>query len=308
MINSYPSIYNLGHAAIADLLASPVIVEEKIDGSQFSFRKNEEGEVSCRSKGAQINMLAPEGMFSKAVLTVSELAPLMRPGFTYRGEYLNTPKHNALVYNRIPAKHVILFDVNTGLETYTTPEEKRAYAAELGLECVPILFQGIIENVNHFRTLLETESVLGGQKIEGVVIKPAAYDLFGKDKKVLMGKFVSESFREVASKTWDAEHKTKGPQDIIQALASKYGTNARWNKAVIHLKERGALEGSPRDIGNLMKEVPEDVLKECVDEIKKDLFDWAWPQLRRTMIKGLPEWYKEELLKKAFEHQPEPVA
>jgi hypothetical protein len=30
MIHSYPSIYNLGHAAIADLLKGPVIVEEKL--------------------------------------------------------------------------------------------------------------------------------------------------------------------------------------------------------------------------------------------------------------------------------------
>jgi len=33
----YCQIYNLGHRAIADLLRGPVIIEEKIDGSQFSF-------------------------------------------------------------------------------------------------------------------------------------------------------------------------------------------------------------------------------------------------------------------------------
>lgn len=42
--HSYPSIYNLGHRYIADLLTVPVIVEEKIDGSQFSFGLDEEGE------------------------------------------------------------------------------------------------------------------------------------------------------------------------------------------------------------------------------------------------------------------------
>jgi len=36
-LNSYPSIYNLGHHAIATLLDAPVLVEEKVDGSQFSF-------------------------------------------------------------------------------------------------------------------------------------------------------------------------------------------------------------------------------------------------------------------------------
>ncbi len=225
----------------------------------------------------------------------------MVPGFTYRGEYLNTPKHNALAYNRVPAKHIIIFDVNTGLESYSPADSKACAAAFLGLECVPVLHSGIVPDVQFFRSLLDRESVLGGQKIEGVVIKPMNYDLFGTDKKVLLGKFVSEAFREVHSRTWDSEHKTKGPQEIIHQLSHKYGTNARWGKAVIHLKERGLIENSPRDIQHLMKEVPEDIHKECAAEIAKELFDWAWPQLRRSMNKGLPEWYREELLKRAFE-------
>ncbi len=32
--HSYPSIYNLGHREVAEILKSPVNVEEKIDGSQ----------------------------------------------------------------------------------------------------------------------------------------------------------------------------------------------------------------------------------------------------------------------------------
>lgn len=306
MINSYSSIYNLGHAAVSDLLKGPVIVEEKVDGSQFSFSKNDAGELSCRSKGAAINMLAPEGLFKRAVESVNELAPLMRPGFTYRGEYLNTPKHNTLCYNRVPKKHTIIFDISTGIETYLSPDEKACEAFELGLECVPSLFHGVVSDVQQFRDLLDRESVLGGQKIEGVVIKPANYDLFGRDKKVLLGKFVSESFREVHSKTWDKEHKTPGSNDIIQLLAAQFGTAARWNKAIIHLRERGIIENSPKDIGHLMKEVPEDVQKECAEEIAKQLFDWAWPQLRRRLTGGLPEFYKEELLKRQFETQGTP--
>jgi len=301
MVNSYPSIYNIGHAAIADLLKGPVIVEEKVDGSQFSFRLNPEtGEVECRSKGAQLNIVAPEPLFSKAVQTAISLKDWLVPGFTYRGEYLSGPSHNALCYSRVPANHIMGFDINTGPEVYMTKEEKRETFQSLGLECVPILFTGVIEDVNHFRNLLETESVLGGQKIEGVVVKPVNYDLFGKDKKVLFGKFVSESFREVNAKAWETEHRTKGSQEILIILRDAYGTQARWQKAVQHLKERGLIQNDPRDIGELMKEVPEDIAKECTDEIKEKLFAWAWPQLRRGFVRGLPEWYKEELLKIAF--------
>lgn len=301
MINSYPSIYNLGHAAIVDLLKSPVIVEEKIDGSQISFSKSQDGEVMMRSKGAVLNMIAPEGMFLSGVQTVTNIADKLRPGYTYRGEYLNAPHHNALTYSRVPKDHIILFDINPALETYLSPKEKRTLAEEVGLECVPVLFEGMINDVQQFRSLLETESVLGGQKIEGVVIKPADYNLFGRDKKVLMGKFVSESFREVHSKTWEDEHKQKGSQDVLEILKATYGTTGRWGKALIHLKEQGKIVNELKDIGELMKEVPEDVLKECTDQIKDDLFKWAWPQLRRKLCHGLPEWYKEELLKRQFE-------
>ena len=35
--HSYPSTFALGHKALAELLLDPVLVEEKIDGSQFSW-------------------------------------------------------------------------------------------------------------------------------------------------------------------------------------------------------------------------------------------------------------------------------
>jgi hypothetical protein len=61
--NSYPKVYNMGHAAIADLLLDDVLVEEKVDGSQFSFgvfEHPEQGRVlKCRSKWGEINVFAP---------------------------------------------------------------------------------------------------------------------------------------------------------------------------------------------------------------------------------------------------------
>ena len=93
---------------------------------------------------------------------------------------------------------------------------------------------------------LDRESVLGGQKIEGVVVKPLNYDLFGPDKKCLMGKFVSESFKEIHGVEWKKEN--PAPTDVVQAIAASVRTPARWHKSVQHLRERGLLQDSPRDI------------------------------------------------------------
>lgn len=301
MINSYPSIYNMGHAAVADILKAPVIVEEKVDGSQLSFSKYN-GEVSMRSKGATINMLAPANMFNKAVEFINSVAHLIPEGMTFRGEYLAKPKHNVLAYDRVPTNNIIIFDVNIGLEKYATTEEKTELAKQLGLEVVPQIFSGMIQDLQQFRKFLDRESILGGQKIEGVVIKPMNYNLFGLDKKCLMAKFVSEDFKETHAKEWQ---KVSEDKSIMTVLSAIYTSPARWQKALLHLREAGLITDSPKDIGMLMKEVPEDVEKECKEEIKDQLYKWAWPQLRRMVGRGLPEWYKEQLLKKQFEEPTE---
>ncbi len=293
---SYPKIYALGHRALEELLLDPVIVEEKVDGSQFSFGIFD-GELKVRSKGAIINMVAPEKMFIKACETVQNIGAGLTEGWTYRGEYLAKPKHNTLLYDRIPDQHIIIFDINIGDQCYLSWNDKKKEAARLGLEVVPKMFEGTISTPHQFREMLSNISCLGGQKVEGVVVKN--YKRFGLDKKALMGKFVSEEFKEVHSKAWK-ESNPKG-KDVIQGMVDKYKTEARWHKAVQHLGEEGLLDVSPKDIGLLMKEVQLDTLDECSADIKEDLFKWAWPKVRRSLVGGLPEWYKEQLLKKQFE-------
>jgi hypothetical protein len=294
----------MGHRGIKDILLDEVLVEEKVDGSQFSFGVfyDAAGEevLKIRSKGAQISEFAPDSMFAKAVATVELLRPLLVHGWTYRCEYLNRAKHNVLAYDRFPEKHIILFDVTTGMETYLSREDKEVEAARLGLEVVPLLFRGAITDVNQFRALLDNVSILGGQKVEGVVVKN--YARFGIDGKAMIGKFVSELFKEVHAGEWRSANPTTG--DILAGLVAKYRTPARWAKARQHLLEAGQLTHEPKDIGLLIPEIQNDLEAECADEIKAALWKWAWPHLRRAVAGGAPEWYKEELLKSQFEEQP----
>lgn len=284
----------MGHKAIEELLLDPVIVEEKVDGSQLSFGRFN-GELRVRSKGKEMIADAPENLFKEAVATAASLE--LREGWTYRGECLQKPKHNSLAYERVPRGNVILFDINSDEERYLSYEEKQAEAARIGLEIAPLLFAGKIESANDVLAFLEQESILGGQKIEGVVIKN--YSRFGRDKKVLMGKYVSEAFKEVHKKAWGESNPKQG--DIILRLIGMLKTPARWDKAVIHLAERGELENSPRDIGKLIAEVKSDLKKECVDEIKNTLFSWAIDSVLRGSVGGLPEWYKQKLLDSQFD-------
>jgi len=291
--HSYPKIYALGHRAIKELFADDVLVEEKIDGSQFSFARFGD-ELKCRSKGAQLNVAYPEQMFAEAVKVASELP--LREGWTYRAEYLKSPKHNTLAYERIPRQHLILFDINPAEEEYLTYEQKSEEASRLGLEIVPVLFCGRVADPSTLLSFLERTSILGSQKVEGVVVKN--YLRFGEDKKVLMGKYVSEAFKEVHGGEWRENNPTN--RDVVDRLVLALRTPARWEKAVQHIRERGELTDSPKDIGALIKEVQVDVEAECIDMIKDELFKHAISHIRRGVAGGVAEWYKEKLMKSAF--------
>lgn len=286
-MRSYGKILNLGHKQIEQLLDGPVVIEEKVDGSQFSFWKEEY--VYFRSKN---QLLIPNnaGMFDKAIGSVLEVSSLFPDYTLYRAEYLRKPKHNTLAYDRTPDGHLALFDVERGEGDYYSLTEKKTEADKLGIECVPVLFVGQITSKEQLDELLDTESFLGGQKIEGLVIK--AYGRF-QEGKLLCGKYVSSRFREMHTKDWKLRH--PGPTDIRDQLVDSLRTEARWEKAVFHLREAGCLEGSARDIGPLIKEASEDTMSECEEFIKQKLYEWASKHISRGITRGLPEWYKEKL-------------
>lgn len=294
--HSYPKIFNLGHSALTYLFVDDVIVEEKIDGSQFSFGVFD-GALKCRSKGKELEIEAPEKMFNQAVNTAKELVPLLKNGYTYRAEYLQKPKHNSLTYSRIPTKHLIIFDISPGEEQYLTYEEKVEEAARLGLEVVPLIYKGKVENFDVLAELLKRQSVLGGAEIEGMVVKN--YSRFGKDGKILLGKYVSENFKELHNREWKKSNPQSG--DVLTTLMENCKTKARWHKAVQHLQENGKLTKTLKDIGPLIIEAKTDAKQELEDYIKNELFKWAWPSIERSITNGMPEWYKTFLAKGHFE-------
>lgn len=293
MIPSIATIYPMPHRHLAYLYNGPVVVQEKIDGSQFSFALDGETGVSMRSKGAALHLASPEKMFRAGMDYVLRLGHLLRPGWTYRAEYLVKPKHNALAYNRVPVNHLILFDAEDEAGNFLEPVALQAEAERLGLEAVPMLFIGHVNPMTKWESYLTTTSCLGGQKIEGVVIKNYAEMDPGSKRFPLMAKLVSADFKEVHAKEWKASNPNAA--DIIISLQKALATPARWRKAVIHLEEQGKLTNSVQDIGPLMAEVRADITKECADEITAKLVAWAMPKILRGAAHGLPEWWKAEI-------------
>lgn len=291
-INSFSSVIALGHRMSQNIMDGNITVEEKVDGSQISFSVIN-GELFIRSKGQMLILDEPEGMFKMGVENIKTIKDLLVPNWIYRGEYLNKPKHNTLCYNRIPEKNIIIYDIDTLNQCYLDYEAKSKEAKRLGLEVVPLFYHGDAKGFE-IGGLLDTESVLGGCKIEGVVIKN--YEKFSQDKKTLMAKIVRDDFKEKHEKEWKKSNMPIG--DIISLLGQELKTEARWEKAYQHLKEQGQITGTLKDIGLLIKEVPNDILKEETDYIKDRLFNHAKETIMRIVKAGLPEWYKEKRLNK----------
>jgi len=317
-LSSYPKVYNLGHRALVGLTEESVVVQEKVDGSQFSFGvmklNHKVGDLlpdnfqivgddyyvlKMRSRGADVDPDNPPKMFKEGVEYLKKVQQFMKPGLIYRCEYLSKPKHNTLAYDRVPKNGFVLFDVedmNKGPQHFENWHGINLEAMELGIEPIPMFYVGMIHDLTSFKKWMSTTSFLGGQDIEGVVIKN--YSRFGVDGKTLMGKHVSEAFKEVHQGSWKDRNPTH--KDILQLIGDKLRTPARWEKAVQHLRDRGQLLDDPKDIGPLMQEVNTDILQEEGDKIKEELFKWAWRGIGKNTTRGLAQWYKDKLAEKQF--------
>lgn len=305
MISAFPKIFAVGSEYIPSLFDGEVEVTEKVDGSQFSFGLVN-GTLEMRSKGAIIQPDYPPKMFEAGVKQVLDVASKLPDNIQYFCEFLSKNKHNVLTYSSTPKGHLALFGVRIDRNGITDAkgfvgkhESLCQYAEAIGIDVVPLLYKGKLDTADKLHELLEKESFLGGPKIEGVVVKNynQPFLLGGQPIPIMMGKYVSEAFKEIHRKNWSAENTGQGRWDVFK---SQFRTEARWQKAVQHLTEKGELEGEPRDIGKLMKEVSLDIIAEEKEAILKVLWNEFGKDIIRVAVHGLPEFYKNELAKKAF--------
>lgn len=292
----FPKILHIGDKQIAGLFDGEVEITEKVDGSQFGFGKVN-GRLFCRSKGRELDLDNPDQMFIDGVEYVKTIADNIPDNYTFYGEYLKKPKHNTLAYDRIPRNHIALFGVyNYATKEFYGYDEIQRWADTLGIDAIPLIKRGESSPQEVLDLVKERVSYLGGQNIEGVVVKAYKPWLFlGQiPLTVKSGKYVTEAFKEVHIKNWKAENTNKGQ---LEVAVLQYRSEARWNKAVQHLRDDGSLTGTPKDIGPLLREVRVDIETEEKEAIKAQLWSIYKEKFLRSATEGLPQWWKEQLVK-----------
>lgn len=289
-VPSYPKVIALGSYGTEACLMGSVIVEEKADGSQFGWGLDEMGGLCFRSHGQQ---LIPDeaGMFQPAVDYLRSLDWAFTPlaGLWFYGEYFAKPKQNTLAYQRTPRHGIMLFDCFW--QGMFRRDFMREMAEKMDLETAPILAAGELPNFEQYiQPLLGHESFLGGQQIEGVVIKNYHETIsIGGKLQPLFCKLVRPQFTERNM----TEHKNESGKGAIDSVIESCRSEARWQKAIQRRREDGDLLGAVQDIGPLIRSIQEDVVAEDLETIKAQLWSAIKADALRKSVAGFAEWYKE---------------
>lgn len=294
----YPKVITLGATYTENALIGEVILQEKIDGSQLRWGWDIDGDFHVCSKNQEVHIEAP-GMFKEGiehlekVWGVSHGLGSIGEYPIFFGEYLQRPKHNTLKYERIPKNHIVLFDALVNGK-WQSREELGIWAKFWGIDLIPEFAVGkmTIEDLMKF---LETDSYLGNEKAEGVVIKNynQLIEVNGQIRP-LFTKYVNKKYRERSGQ----DREQKAGRFGLQAWLLSWKNENRWLKALQHLVEAQTIVNEPKDIGALIKEVIRDLDEEETENIKNYLYDAYIKDIRNIATRGIPGWYKELLLER----------
>lgn len=300
MLNAYPKVLHVGSLGTDRLLDGEVSVQVKYDGSQFSAQVDENNNFIYRSSGQIINPNCCDKIFQPTVAHFESLKSVIdfssMAGLIFRGEAFCKPRQNTLTYARVPKGHFILFDVEKRDGSYVTKHpDIQCFANRLQVDCVEELYYGrlTLEQLQDMqKKYFEQECMLGGCKMEGIVIKNynQLIEVGGKIRPVFC-KLVRPEFKEMNHGNPDWQP-SKGK---FEEFAEGFKTEARWRKAIEHLRDRGKLSGELKDIPVIIKEVHDDILAEQEAFIKERLFQLFWKDIKKAAVKSLPEWYKSVL-------------
>lgn len=287
----YHKIIRYGHKSTQDVLnkGDYIIIQEKIDGANASFAVIN-GELKCWSRNRELNESNTLEGFYEWVQQNVQVQKLLE-GVVYFGEW--TAQHKVSYEGYM--KQFFLYDIyNLHLEEYVSFSMVRDEAKRLGLQLIPVFFEGEFESFEQLMSYVGRTDLGGKLKGkptgEGIVVKNVNYrDEFGKQVFV---KLVIDGFREI-----QRQKQTKDSKKAFSEAELKVRecvTLPRVEKQVFKLIDNGLLdrEYGIEDMGFLLKHtspmVAEDILKEEMQDFNVTIKD-----IQTYMVKVLPLVLKE---------------
>ncbi|UGO51272.1 RNA ligase [Bacillus phage vB_BanS_Skywalker] len=295
----YQDITRLGHKTTIGVLTEGdwIVIQEKLDGANASFRKGKDGEILTFSRNTPLTGEDGLGGFRRWALETLD-PDLLLPNIVYFGEWLNPHKVKYPEYQKQFFLYD-LYDTNTGL--YLDFNRVKDAHRMLGLNLIPVLYEGEYKDFDHLMSFVG-QTKLGGrlgdiETGEGIVVKNVGFvDRHGNQKFV---KLVTDKFREVQSQKAPKDPKMEATQEQLFVNATM--TEARVEKMLYKLADEGIIDEAPfqiEDMGvilrNMGTRIFDDIMKEESDMLPADYDE---NQVRKAVGRNIAQIVKKIIAK-----------
>lgn len=291
----YMSIDRLGHRSTLGVLneGDYIVIQEKLDGANASIRRIE-NELVAFSRN---NIVTSENTLGGFYEFVQSLDITIGDDIILFGEWLNPHKIKYPLYT----KTFWLYDIyNIETKRYLPFESVRKIGKELGLNIVPVFYEGEYQGFEHLMNFVGKTALggrLGDTEIgEGVIAKNVNYtDRFGNQKFV---KLVTDAFREVQKQKPPRDPQIELTQE--QVFVNATVTEGRVEKFLYKFVDEGILDENfgIEDMGTILKNmnprIQEDILKEERELLAED---YDVKQLSKAVARKVAMTVKEILHK-----------
>lgn len=247
-----------------------IVVQEKIDGANFSIRYDTENNcVKAFSRKTELdfnNTLRGAWNWSQS-LDVEKVKSVLGNNLIVFAEWLvpHTVKYPNDKYNH--AYCYDIFDVNEGV--YLTQDKVKQIIEELGLTYVPVFYVGKFISWEHIKEFVgKTE--MGGEYGEGVVVKNQTKLNNPNTRLPFYTKIVCDTFCETKghreSKPVNMEKMAE--REKLQSITETIVTHARVQKLVNKMVDDEILreDWDAHDMSTIAKNIGKEVYYDCVKE------------------------------------------
>lgn len=247
-----------------------IVVQEKFDGSNASFRYDTEtGKLVAFSRRQTLDPLSNtlSGFYNYIQsLNTDEFKDY--PDYVVFGEWSGA--RNAIIYYPENTKKWYVFDIyDVSKQGYLPQSEVKRFAKEHGLDYINTYYVGPFISWEHVMSFMGTSAY--GDTQEGIVVKNQTRLNSPNSRLPFVVKIVSEKFHEIA-KT-NHVRKVADPQKlqeraVAQELTESIVTRRRVEKELYKMRDEGIIPADwcEQDMKTVARELPSRIYYDCVKE------------------------------------------
>ena len=244
-----------------------IVVQEKIDGANFSIRYDKENnQITAFSRKQELhfgNNLRGAWEWSQR-LDKELVKEVLGSNLVLFGEWL-VP--HSIKYPADRYQQAYFYDVwDTEKEQYLPQNEVKEIVAKLGLNYIPVFYEGEFQSWEHIRGFVGRTD-FGGEIGEGVVVKNMTKLNNPNTRLPFYTKIVSDAFAEKkAVRPVDMEKVAENAR--LQTVVESVVTEARVRKLLHKMVDEGILpeDWDEHDMGTVARNLGKEVYYDCVKE------------------------------------------